>query len=234
MEKEMNKVVSFFLTLLLAQMAQAQSNCTTLLYTGAPLTSLAVVANYPYYPMGNPIVGKIVLNEPLPLNATDLSVAVSSWSYNILGFTPGLGLEYRNAIKFTTVNGVITDWDISLYAQVGFLTEDSPYYSDFVSSSAGDSVSVSLITLQVLDTPPVFLGSNTTRGSWACDPVDALAAQLAAANAKIASQAAIIAVISKERDEYVNSYRVADQDLEEYINLYRAAEQEIATLEKKK
>jgi hypothetical protein len=205
----MNKLL-VTLALLFAGAAQAQSNCTTLLYTGQLLTSLAVAANYPY-PMASPITGTVVLTEPLPLNATDLSVD-ALWSYSIEGFT-SLGNRYRNAVKFTTVNGVITDWDISLYGQDGFATLDSPFYTAFVSTSAGDSVSVALIVNQVIENPPVFLGSNTTRGSWACQPVDPLAAQLAAAQATITSLRTQLAGITAERDQYEALFRVADQEI---------------------
>lgn len=211
-----NKLIGLFSTLLFVGAANAQQ-CTTLVYTGAQLTSLAVAANYPY-PMSNPITGTVVLTQPLPLNATNLSVD-ATWTYSIQGFNR-LGNRYRNAVTFTTVNGVIMDWDISLYGQDGFATLDSSFYTTFVSTSAGDSVSVALIANQAIENPPAFLGSNSTRGSWACQAVDPLAAQIAALQAVIVSLRVQLAGITAERDRYEQLFRVADQ--------------EIATLETKK
>jgi hypothetical protein len=67
--------------------------------------------------------------------------------------------------------------------------------------------------MQVIENPPAFLGSNTKGGSWACQPVDPLAAQLASAQARVVSLRNQLAAVTSERDEYVALARVLDAEL---------------------
>jgi len=79
------KPLALLLALMLAAGPVAAQQCTTLTYTSAPLTTITTsssdgVVNY-YVPIYSPLIGTIILTEPLPQNATNANLAVASWSF---------------------------------------------------------------------------------------------------------------------------------------------------------
>jgi len=214
----MNKVVSFFLGLLLAGAAQAQgggpSGCTTLVYVGAPLKG-SITA---------PVVGTISLGVPLGANLVNWSVATESANCATLNcnflawdFTPvALSLfwtygngppEWVPSITFSTdANGNITDWSFTLLIGHEFGCGIAGCSGSIMSTPAGDSVAFSA--------PEPFLpatsGTNSVAGKWMC--LGALAAPdpLTALVAKLRAQ---LAAVTYERDEYVAWARAVDAEL---------------------
>jgi hypothetical protein len=198
----MNTILKLLLALTLSAPVAAQQ-CTTLVYTGAPFTSLTSTPNS-YIEISSPIAGTITLAVPLAMNGTAQAVTPTLWALNNGAYgdshLPGPTAE---SFVFTTVNGVITDWKITFsegFPRSGY----EHYYISATIAPAGDSLSASG-TGECCGPndpgPASFTGSNASAGKWACQTTDPLAAT-------VADQAATIAVILKERDTYVDLYRV--------------------------
>jgi hypothetical protein len=171
--------------LFLCTAAQAQQ--TTYVYTGQPMGS-------------NIATGTVVLAQPLPANGTSVVTPVS------YSFTGNLGVNTQDAdpietypslvFSFTTVNGVITAWDIELSLGTGQTT------ASISVTSAGDSY-----LLQSLSggdctaghgciLPPPIVASNTTPGTWSM-PQAQVAPAMAAMKATIATAQTDVGIYGK-------------------------------------
>ena len=155
--------------LLLSSSALAQ-NCTTLQYTGAPFTSVtttgpATTANT----VVSPLTGMVILSTPLPANGTT-QVTPVWWDFSAeyVALNSADSQELIPTFIFTTVNGVVTGWSVS----VGYEINDADELTVSVSSSQqGDSVTMAQSNVL----PPPNLGAYTSitgesfaPGSWAC------------------------------------------------------------------
>jgi hypothetical protein len=160
------------------------AQCSTLIYIGAPMTITnqlggigppnGAPVNGPPWPIGNPVVGMIQLNAPLPPSATttypigsDVSPgAVVAWDFTS-EYPPFItGSPYYTSVTFTTdANDNITDWNF-VVEYYDFLSSQGGFDS-ITSTPAGDTVS---IAPGAEDFEAVWLvtGISKAPGKWLC------------------------------------------------------------------
>jgi hypothetical protein len=134
--------------------------CSTLIYIGAPLTitnrlggappPFGAPVNGPPWSIGNPVVGMIQLNAPLPPSATTTYPvgsnaltpgAVVAWDFTS-EYPPFItGSPYYTSVTFTTdANDNITDWNF-VVEYYDFLSSGGGFDS-ITSTPAGDTVTI--------------------------------------------------------------------------------------------
>jgi hypothetical protein len=188
----------------IALAAHAQQ-CTTLIYTGAPFSNMVMSAQA-FIGVSVPIAGTVTLAEPLPTNAVNQSVTPTDWQFNNEA-TAGMYVITQSFI-FTTVSGVITDWSVA-FTRSSPATGFATYNISATLTPAKDSLSITqnggCFGPNCPDSSS-FTGSSTYAGTWACPPVDPLAAEVASLRAQLAA-------VTFERNEYINLFRIADQEI---------------------
>jgi hypothetical protein len=192
----------------LSQSAVAQQQCTTLQYTGAPFATITASAGNTL-PIVSPVVGTVILSEPLPANAVNLAVVPMSWDFSL----ENSGLTSANAycgdapqcstFTFSTnAQGNITNWNV----QAGWTVPNFSHAQfTFSSDNAGDTVSSLLNNLNGPGSPTepmTITGLSAQAGAWTCltsytasytapppppPPVDPLAAEVAALTGEVNS-----------------------------------------------
>lgn len=119
--------------------------------------------------------GDVVLSQALPANGTE-SVTPSSFSLAYAWLNDGKGTFQSVAaptFQFTTVNGAITAWDVSL--NLAELGTNTPTYLNFNLSNQGDSYVSQTIGAGCMPTPwqanpcPTLTVSSAP-GSWVDPP----------------------------------------------------------------
>jgi hypothetical protein len=145
----------------------AGAQTETLNYTGADFTPVNINGQ-----TGIPnVTGDIQLSAPLGANLTNASVTPVSWSFNdpnlnsvIAANGPGVTTD---SFSFTTVNGVITGWDIDV-SYLNSTSKSSTWSSIILSSVGGDTYTTGFSTPTCRGNPdPCFsLTQTTTPGSW--------------------------------------------------------------------
>jgi hypothetical protein len=164
----------------LASSAIGQPNCTTLIYTGAPFTSL-VTAGSNAQPLV-PLAGTITLSAALPPNAANLAVSPTAWQFYTE--SPNLNSQYVYELSitypvgapmpvfyFTTdAKGNITKWNFIVQ---WFTTSTPEMNMSATSSASGDTIDFNLS--QPSPVPPQtqtssITGTSTSPGVWTCDP----------------------------------------------------------------
>jgi len=243
----MNKVVSFFLGLLLAGVAQAQT-CTKWLYVGAPFRTVTESGNpalgsstFPSTITG-PLTGTITLTTPLAPNLSNAAIVtnyafpftlgpVAAWEFSLtypalVSINPPTISNNMALTVSTDVDGNITAW--AMFFRSGeFVSAQDQLDSGASSSNAtGDEVSVSLLG----NGGDIYTisGTSTKPGTWTClqafsaaytapPPPPPPPDPLASLVKKLYAQ---LAAVTFERDEYVA--------------MVRALNAAIAVLEKKK
>ena len=70
--------------------AQAQPQCTNLIYTGAPFVSLVTSGSNAQSLV--PFAGTVTLSTPLPANAQNVAISPTAWQFN--SESPNLNSEY--------------------------------------------------------------------------------------------------------------------------------------------
>jgi hypothetical protein len=145
----------------------AGAQTETLDYTGASFTPVSINGN-----SGIPnITGDIQLSAPLGANLTNASVTPTSWSFNDPNLTSAVASSgpgtTTDSFTFTTVNGVITGWDIDV-SYLNTTAKSSTWSSIILSSVAGDTYTTGYSTPTCKGNPdPCFsLTQTTTPGSW--------------------------------------------------------------------
>jgi hypothetical protein len=145
----------------------AGAQTETLDYTGAPFTPVSINGHF-----GIPnITGEIQFSAPLGANLTNATVVPVSWSFNDPNLNSVIASTgpccTTDSFTFTTVNGVITGWDVD----VSYLnsTADSKTWSSIILSDvSGDTYKTGYSTPKCKGDPdPCFsLTQTTTPGSW--------------------------------------------------------------------
>src|SRR5271170_5052337 len=107
--------------LLLCLCSTAHAQCTTLLYTGAPFTTVTTTGEN-ISAVSSPLTGYVTLSAPLPANGVTTTPGVNNWDFTSASVGNDLVLTNGNlsfmgdsvSFSFTTVNGVVTNWAMSL------------------------------------------------------------------------------------------------------------------------
>lgn len=193
---------------LLASPAFAQQ--TTYTYTGAPLLTGSYLNGYTD-PINSPttqITGEVVLGSPLAPNGVQVVVPLAftfdgddllssgfGWTAYATGLQQGDPGDpsVQASFSFTTVNGVITDWSVTVSA--GNPIQQIYISEGFSLSVAGDQYTDdgqnNLHCSYVPYSCTSYAASNTSAGTWtqALTPaqVSAVQAQLTAAQAQVAT-----------------------------------------------
>lgn len=191
------KTLAFGL-LFLASSVIAQPQCTNLIYTGAPFTSL-VTSGSNAQPLV-PLSGTVILDTALPANAQNLATSPTNWQFN--SESPNLNFQYSYELfgsigqpmpvfYFTTDSkGNITKWSFT----VQWYTMSTPEMNmSAMSAVTGDTIEFGLS--QPSPVPPQtqtsgIIGSSSSPGSWTCEapaPVNPLAATVARLQAQVTS-----------------------------------------------
>jgi hypothetical protein len=93
----------------------ASAQTETLDYTGLPFTPVNINGQFVGLPN---ITGEIQLSAPLGANLTDATVVPVSWSFNDPALNSVIASTgpccTTDTFAFTTVNGVITGWDVDV------------------------------------------------------------------------------------------------------------------------
>jgi hypothetical protein len=157
---------------LLSGAAPPQSNCTTLVYVGKPLTVTGMQGT-PDNPLPIvPLVGTVLLSLPLLPNLANQG-SIVAWDFSTeFGLDGSFSSDNAglagNPITFTTdANGNIIAWSMTLFNHIGFGVSGVGMW--ITSTQAGDTVSVT-------GTDPAHTGTvhfsatgtNTTPGTWIC------------------------------------------------------------------
>lgn len=192
--------MKYFLTIivLITGAAQAQPQCTNLIYTGAPFVSLVTSGSNAQSLV--PLAGTVTLSTPLPANAQNVAISPTAWQFN--SESQNLNSEYTYELiggtslplpvfYFTTdANGNITQWSFT----VQWYTTSTPEMTMSATSAApGDTVEFNLS--QPSPVPPQtqassIVGISSTPGAWTCQPppvVDPLVAEVAQLQAQVAT-----------------------------------------------
>jgi hypothetical protein len=159
------------------------ADCITYLYTGTPFTSVSVTGPAAYgAPVTSPLSGSVTLNASLPANGTvtfsgntsnppaTLSPDIYSWDFSSEG--PGLklpeGSDVQYSFSFTTSNGVIVKWNMSLRSDDG-PGDSTTNIVMATSTQNGDVVTTREFqpgTPQEAETD--VTGISTAPGTWTC------------------------------------------------------------------
>lgn len=145
----------------------AGAQTETLDYTGAAFTPVSINGQ-----SGIPnISGEIQLSAPLGANLTNAAVVPVSWSFNDPMLNSVIASTgpccTTDSFAFTTVNGVITGWNVD----VSFLnsTATSKTWSSIILSDVGGdtyTTGYSTPTCKGNPDPCFLLKQTTTPGSW--------------------------------------------------------------------
>jgi hypothetical protein len=152
----------------------AHAQCLTYLYTGAPFTlvTTAGTSNGIGVDIGSvvsPLTGSVTLAAPLPANG--VTTAVSNWNFAEPFMYPltnqGIGFYATASFTFTTSNGVITNWSVSMDYTQGPATADR---DEIIISSTvnGDTVTVNMADPTDGIAPGTIQGSSASPGAWVC------------------------------------------------------------------
>jgi hypothetical protein len=159
-----------------------QPPCSTLIYIGAPMTITNQKSNSPYLlpgpssppSIGNPVVGMIQLNAPLPPSATTtypignaLSPgAVVAWDFTSEYPTLITGSPYDTSVTFTTdANDNVTDWNF-VVEYYDFLSSQGGL-DEIISTPAGDTVTLYPSASDEVNGWTVT-GISKAPGKWLC------------------------------------------------------------------
>jgi hypothetical protein len=158
------KYLLYLIPLLLFALA-ANAQQTTYTYSGQPMVGTLTGQAYPGADR-TVLDGNIVLSQPLAPNQTNQLVIPESYWFgdNVLSSNPISFYQYDTSFSFSTVNGVITDWAVTIYFWSGGSTTESMSLT-----TAGDNYTYSLL---VPSCPPqtyctTWAASNTAPGTWA-------------------------------------------------------------------
>jgi len=145
----------------------AGAQTETLDYTGAAFTPVSINGHF-----GIPnITGEIQLSAPLGANLTDATVVPVSWSFNDPMLNSIIASSgpccTTDSFSFTTVNGVITGWDIDVSFSNN-VAKTRTWSSIILSNVGGDTYTTGYSTPTCAGNPdPCFsLKQTTTPGSW--------------------------------------------------------------------
>jgi hypothetical protein len=160
------------------------AQCSTLIYIGAPLTITNQLGGTgppngapvtgPPWPIGNPVVGMIQLNAPLPPSATTtypignaLSPgAVVAWDFTSEYPTLITGSPYDTSVTFTTdANDNVTDWNF-VVEYYDFLSSQGGL-DEIISTPAGDTVTLYPSASDEVNGWTVT-GISKAPGKWLC------------------------------------------------------------------
>jgi hypothetical protein len=145
----------------------AGAQTETLDYTGVAFTPVSINGHF-----GIPnITGEIQLSAPLGANLANAAVVPVSWSFNDPMLNSVIASTgpccTTDSFAFTTVNGVITGWDVDV--SFSNSTAKSSTWSSIILSNVGrDTYTTGYSTPTCTGNPdPCFsLTQTTTRGSW--------------------------------------------------------------------
>ena len=145
----------------------AGAQTETLDYTGAAFTPVSINVHFgiPY------ITGEIQLSAPLGANLTDATVVPVSWSFNDPNLSSVVASTgpccTTDSFSFTTVNGVITGWDVDV-SYLNSTGTSKTWSSIILSGVTGDTYKTGYSTPGCKGDPdPCFsLTQTTTPGSW--------------------------------------------------------------------
>lgn len=199
------------LTLLLGT-AHAQSNCTTLVYFGAPITVTSSVAPPPLTMV--PMAGVITLqeqqlspglvNQVLYPSAFDFS---ATWGPLVTNNSPQANPYIGTSATFTTDStGKITAWNVSISWSSG---NGQPQIFTATTTQNGDTLTFTWTG----DGPQTLTGTSTTPGTWTC--LADLIAQAAASQAQDTTLTAQVAALTAQRNSYLNGYLEANATIAE-------------------
>jgi hypothetical protein len=139
----------------------------TLDYMGGPLTPVNINGNLsiPY------IAGEIQFSAPLGANLTNATVTPVSWSFNDPNLNSVIATTgpccTTDSFTFTTVNGVVTGWDVDV-SYLNSTATSKTWSSIILSSVSGDTYKTGYSTPGCKGDPdPCYsLRETTTPGSW--------------------------------------------------------------------
>jgi len=145
----------------------AGAQTETLDYTGAAFTPVSINGHF-----GIPnITGEIQLSAPLGANLANATVVPVSWSFNDPMLNSVIASKgpccTTDSFAFTTLNGVITGWDVDI-SFANSAAKSSSWSSIILSDVGGDTYTTGYSTPTCkgrLD-PCFSLTQTTTPGSW--------------------------------------------------------------------
>jgi hypothetical protein len=179
----MNAISKWAMALMLLSgvCAHAQQ-CMSLVYTGAPITTVTLQSGGylgPSTPV-TPVIGIITLDGPLPAGVTNYVPGAVFFDFStsyVALWGPAAQGTWNTTAQFTTDNsGNIIAWSFSLTSHPSAIT----WYG--ISSTQGGDTE----TLESIDSGPQqwwWTATNTAPGTWSC--ATTLAAELQTANQMI-------------------------------------------------
>jgi hypothetical protein len=172
--------------LFIASSVIAQPQCTDLIYTGAPYSSL--VTTGPNATALAALAGTVTLSAPLPPNAQNLAVTPVAWDFTVENpAIPDVLWTTPSTFVFSTdAKGNITNWSLNLtWGEAG----GTPSFNMTVTSAlAGDYVQ--FYQSGAVGPFSSITGTNATAGTWTCNPPPApnqLAAEVTQLQAQVTS-----------------------------------------------
>jgi hypothetical protein len=153
-------------------------NCTTLIYQGAPMTSVSGTGA-PALSSITPVIGVITLSQALAGDLVNAPVTAVSFDFsmtiNLLVY-PGGGNGGASASFTTDDGGNIIGWNFGIGAS-------GSVYSLYTAGSTQNGDTITTQDTEAPSNPVNWVATNTTPGKWEC--VGDLLAQERAAQAQI-------------------------------------------------
>jgi hypothetical protein len=164
------KRLLFLLALSLPQWTLAQT-CTSWAYVGAPFTSVSTTGPNST-PVSSPLMGFVTLAAPLPANGTTV-VSPTDWDFSAewvyLNFASQDTFDTPAAFSFTTQNGVIVGWTVSVNYNNGGGVDS--FNIAATSTINGDSVEADYFDADSGVAASTITGSSSAPGTWTCQTV---------------------------------------------------------------